>query len=261
MLSWFALLTAGGVERREKVFSHPPFLFVLALFVGWVAISATWAEEVPGTVDTLERVVPERLPVPDRLHCGPDPGQRALARGRAGGRRVHLGDLRLMTPVEPGAADRLSGGTGNANETAAALVVGAGTGGRVGGRAPRTAAAAARRDLRGAPVRLRGAPDALARRAGGPGGGDGHRRHDVRTVADGSRSCSWGWRSRPPWSTSSTLAPPEAQERVTKFEGGTGRTDIWTVGWRMVEAEPASRHRRRELRRTPRSTTCFSRAR
>ncbi len=31
---------------------------------------------------------------------------------------------------------------------------------------------------------------------------------------------------------------PEARERVTTLEGGTGRTDVWTVGWRMVEAEP-----------------------
>jgi O-antigen ligase len=30
----------------------------------------------------------------------------------------------------------------------------------------------------------------------------------------------------------------EARERVTTLGTGTGRTDIWTVGWRMVEAEP-----------------------
>lgn len=34
------------------------------------------------------------------------------------------------------------------------------------------------------------------------------------------------------------VAPPEARERVTTLEGGTGRIDIWTVGWRMVEANP-----------------------
>ena len=28
-----------------------------------------------------------------------------------------------------------------------------------------------------------------------------------------------------------------ARERVTQVSGGTGRTDIWTVGWRMVEDE------------------------
>jgi putative inorganic carbon (hco3(-)) transporter len=38
------------------------------------------------------------------------------------------------------------------------------------------------------------------------------------------------------------VAPPEARERVTTFESdqGTGRVDIWTVGWRMVEDKPAT---------------------
>jgi len=34
------------------------------------------------------------------------------------------------------------------------------------------------------------------------------------------------------------LAEPEARERITTTGSGTGRTDIWTVGWRMVEDEP-----------------------
>ncbi len=32
-----------------------------------------------------------------------------------------------------------------------------------------------------------------------------------------------------------TIAPTDVRERVTHPEGGTGRVDIWTVGWRMVE--------------------------
>jgi O-antigen ligase len=35
------------------------------------------------------------------------------------------------------------------------------------------------------------------------------------------------------------LAPDAASRRITNLEGGgSGRTDIWTVGWRMVEDEP-----------------------
>jgi O-antigen ligase len=35
------------------------------------------------------------------------------------------------------------------------------------------------------------------------------------------------------------LATPEQTARVTSFGGGgSGRTDLWTVGWRMVEAHP-----------------------
>jgi O-antigen ligase len=31
---------------------------------------------------------------------------------------------------------------------------------------------------------------------------------------------------------------PEARERITTADGGSGRTDIWKVGWRMVEDKP-----------------------
>ena len=34
------------------------------------------------------------------------------------------------------------------------------------------------------------------------------------------------------------MASPEARERVTEAHGGTGRQDIWAVGWRMVEDQP-----------------------
>ena len=34
------------------------------------------------------------------------------------------------------------------------------------------------------------------------------------------------------------LAPPAAREHITAANGGTGREDIWKVGWRMVEANP-----------------------
>ena len=35
-------------------------------------------------------------------------------------------------------------------------------------------------------------------------------------------------------------ASPEVRERITMREGGSGRTDIWAVGWRMVEDKPAA---------------------
>jgi O-antigen ligase len=34
------------------------------------------------------------------------------------------------------------------------------------------------------------------------------------------------------------VASPDARERVTANDGGSGRTDIWNVGWRMVADEP-----------------------
>jgi O-antigen ligase len=35
------------------------------------------------------------------------------------------------------------------------------------------------------------------------------------------------------------LAPQDARDRLSAQNGGSGRTDIWRVGWRLVEANPA----------------------
>lgn len=35
-----------------------------------------------------------------------------------------------------------------------------------------------------------------------------------------------------------TFASVPAQQRITAISGGTGRIDLWTVGWRMVQAKP-----------------------
>ena len=35
------------------------------------------------------------------------------------------------------------------------------------------------------------------------------------------------------------LAPPAARERITTVGSGSGRVDLWTVAWRMVDAKPA----------------------
>lgn len=34
------------------------------------------------------------------------------------------------------------------------------------------------------------------------------------------------------------VASPEARDRVMEADGGSGRTDIWKIGWRMVQDEP-----------------------
>jgi len=36
------------------------------------------------------------------------------------------------------------------------------------------------------------------------------------------------------------FAPPEARKRITASDGGSGRDDIWKVGWRMFEANPVN---------------------
>lgn len=36
------------------------------------------------------------------------------------------------------------------------------------------------------------------------------------------------------------IAPQAARDRLSLSDGGTGRTDIWKVGWRMIEDKPAT---------------------
>jgi O-antigen ligase len=35
-----------------------------------------------------------------------------------------------------------------------------------------------------------------------------------------------------------SIASPETRERLTDVESGSGRTDLWEIGWRMVEDQP-----------------------
>ena len=34
------------------------------------------------------------------------------------------------------------------------------------------------------------------------------------------------------------IAPSHVRERITQSDGGTGRSDLWTIGWRMVQNDP-----------------------
>jgi O-antigen ligase len=38
----------------------------------------------------------------------------------------------------------------------------------------------------------------------------------------------------------SQIAGVDARDRITTVQGGSGRSDIWTVGWRMVEDKPVT---------------------
>jgi O-antigen ligase len=237
VLSWLALITAGEQEERGRIFSHAGFLYVLILFIGWVALSITWAE-VPGEVtETLQRYVPNAM-----LFLIVFSGVRTREQAMWLVGAFVVGALAsavygLLVPTDPEAAERLSGAGGNANETAAALVAGA---------ALAVALAAALRDqplLRLAalivvPLCAYGIFLTLSR-----GGLVALGAAVVAAVVMAGR-----WRATAVALALAAVvgtvvyfgvfAPPEARARVTEIEGGTGRVDIWTVAWRVVEAEP-----------------------
>jgi O-antigen ligase len=235
VLSWFALITAGDPERREQIFSPPAFVFLLISFVGWAAVSAVWAEDSGAAIDATTRYLPNAM-----LFLIVFAGVRTREQllwvvGSLVVGAVVAAVYGMVAGPPPDDPGRVA--IGNANETAASLVAGG------------TLAAALVFALRGKPVlRLlttiavplcvfavfltlsRGGLVAL-----------GASLIAAIVVAGRRRGVVLGLAAAAVLATViyfGAFAPAEARNRVLELQGGTGRTDIWTVGWRMVEDQP-----------------------
>jgi O-antigen ligase len=245
VLSWFMLITAGDRERRERIFSPPAFVFVLVSFVGWAAMSAVWAEDPGAAIEATTRYLPNGM-LFLIVFAGVRTREELL--WVVGSLVVGAALAALYGMVVGAPTDELAAGAvtdepervaiGNANETAAALVVGG------------TLATALAVALRGKPVlRLattiavplclfavfltlsRGGLMALAAALIAAIVMAGRRRRGAALVVAACAVLAtviyFG-----------AFASVEARDRVLEVEGGSGRTDIWTVGWRMVEDNP-----------------------
>ncbi len=236
IVSWLAAITVGR-ERRRELFISAPFLFVLMLFVFWAGASAIWAEDSAASIAALMRYAPNALLF---LIVYAAMRTRDDALWVVGAYVIGTLISALYGVVAPTSGDvegRLSGALGNANETATALAVGVALAG---------ALALALRDkpwLRlgaavGVPICLvslfltvsRGGLVALVAVlfAGIAVAGE-RRKAALALVAVAALGGVIYF---------AAVAPPEARDRIVQSDGGTGREDIWKVGWRMVEANP-----------------------
>lgn len=238
IVSWLAAITVGK-ERRRELFVSTPFLFVLMLFVLWAGLSTTWADDSGAAVGAVMRYAPNALLF---LILYAAIRTRDDAFWVVGAYVIGTLISALYGVVSPSNGDvegRLSGALGNANETATALAVGVALAG---------ALALALRDkpwLRlgaaiGVPICLislfltvsRGGLVALVAVlfAGIAVAGQG-RKVAIAFVTVAVLGGVFYF---------AVLAPPEARDRLVQSDGGTGREDIWKVGWRMVEAHPVN---------------------
>ncbi len=61
ILAWIATMASRSERAEEFVDAHPAMTMVIAAFLGWVAIGATWAEQPSAVVSALTRYIPNAL--------------------------------------------------------------------------------------------------------------------------------------------------------------------------------------------------------
>jgi O-antigen ligase len=242
-ISWLAKVTSDTDTRADFVAAHPTFTYVLALFIGWTALSLTWAEKAGvGTTPLLRYalnmvlflIVYTAVRTPRHLvwAIGAYVVGSALAAGYG-----------VLNPPENVAyydVTRVSGTIGDPNELAGVLV-----GGTI-------LAAALAATIRGAPLLRLASAGASALCAAGiflslsRGGLVALGFSLIAAIVVAGRR----WRLQAiglavviaagAFVYFGFYADNTAANRVTKFGSGTGREDIWTVGWRMVKAHPVN---------------------
>jgi O-antigen ligase len=240
-ISWLAKVSSSQDSRNDFLAAHPVFTYVLALFIAWAALSLTWAEDSGVGSTPLLRyglnlilflIVYTAVRTP--RHVAWTVGAFVLGSAIAAG-------YGLLNPPQNVAyydVTRVSGTIGDPNELAGVLV-----GGTI-------LAAGLSATLKRAPLlRLAAAGASVLCAAGiflslSRGGLVALAFSLVAAILVAGRR----WRLQ-----ALTLAvmvaagafvyfgfyaSNDAASRVTSFGRGTGRADIWTVGWRMVQAHP-----------------------
>jgi O-antigen ligase len=237
-ISWVATLAARHDARSDFVSTHPGLTYLLVLFLSWTAVSQLWAEDAGEALTAFTRLALNALLLLIIFTAVRKPSQAIGFVGAfvAGATLNALYGV-LFAPSYADTASRLSSSITNPNELAsvlvAALVLSFGL-------------AVALKDM---PLARLGALCAGALCTAGiflTGSRGGLVALGVAMVAFlivGAR-----WRGRLALVLVAVVlagvgyynfaASPEIRSHVSTVGSGTGRLDLWTVGWRMVEDEP-----------------------
>lgn len=236
ILSWIATITVGA-NRGRRLFESNGLLFLLLGFVVWATLSAVWANDSSEAVGAVSRYVPNAVLVLVVFAAVQTRSQAMWLVGALLLGAVISAGYGVIAPLEADPGGRLGGAFGNANETATALAVGVALAGglafalrdrpllRAGATigVPFCIVALFLTVSRGGIVALLAVLVAGALVAGPRRG----------TVLAALALAAVG-----AFLYFGVAADPQAREHLLSSDGGTGRIDIWRVGWRMVEANP-----------------------
>jgi O-antigen ligase len=245
-ISWLATVARSGGHARLVWATHPGLVSLLGAFVGWSVLSLLWSENTVKGLEQLQTSVLVALLIPI-VYTGMSKGRdvKAVTGAFVVGSTVAAAYGLISTPTisgAQGAADstgqlnRVAGTVGDPNVLASVLLVGAILAIALAltqRRSPAlrvtlvgcavlclavTVLTFSRGGLLALAAALVVAPLVARRKAAMIGAG-------LLVVL-----CIVGYIA--------VFAPGDARERLVANDGGSGRTDIWEIGWRMVEDKP-----------------------
>lgn len=239
VVAWLAVASTRGREARNFFTEHAGLTYLVVAFLGWNLISVAWADSSGLVLESVTRYALNAALIPIAFTAVRDrrDGVHVLVALIVG---ACIGAVSAIAgPSSAEAAGRATGTVGDPNELAAGLLV---------GLAVAVAFVVNRHitlwlrvlSLAAAGLCLAGILFSLSR-----GGLIGAAAALLFAVLLGGR-----WRGRVVLICGmvavlaagyfAVFASLPARERVLNIGGGggTGRLDLWTVGWRMVEAHP-----------------------
>jgi O-antigen ligase len=237
--SWLLTRLRDDEDRRELTRDHPALVAGLVALAAWVTLSAVWAEQTGTALGAALRWGPNLALIAIAYAAIRRPQHvRWLFAGFVAGALLSAIAGVALGGAGEGSRDRLVGAGLNANELGALLAIAVILAGALG--ACRDLSPAARglalsggvaaiaalmlTASRGALLGL-GASLLLAPILVGPG-----RRLMAVLLAVVVVGCTVGY---------ATYLAPDIVARITEEDStGSGRTDIWKVGWRIVEDKP-----------------------
>jgi O-antigen ligase len=237
-ISWVAALATRNDARSDFMSAHPNLTYVLVLFLSWAAVSQLWAEDSGVALTAFTRLALNAVLFLIIFTAVRTPTQAiGFVLAFVAGASIDALYGVLFAPSDPAEASRLASSITNPNELAsilvAALVLSFGLATALKQQPLVRVAALGAGALCTAGIFLTGSRGGLVSLAVAMAaflvvGARWRGRLLVVIVAVALAGIGYF----------NFVASPETRSHVSTVGSGTGRLDLWTVGWRMVEQNP-----------------------